>query len=358
MRQVTVLMRVAQIVPVTPAPSRIRAQEDYDSAIREIAMTLKRCTLAGVDEATPLFELAVISDLHPFVEWGLLFSPTKQGLRGRHPTVERIQRALRELPGYVNLSLHVREEGVPLLLGGEPLLASLFQQLRSRGGRVKLDCDFAERKVDRAALRRFLLDHADVKFITRHNEKNAPVTQSLAGVPNHCVLFEAATGSVGPGAWPAASPMSTCGYAGNLGPETLEKALPRIYEAAAHNEFWIELEGRLRDPNDRFDLRAARTCLEIVGSEMTERMQMPKNHPRRRQCELIDLVSLTRENDIAGEFEIMLRRLVEATADVLDPRVLDMRRKAQNLLRTKGTMSLLRPEEPIGQNLPERLTPG
>jgi hypothetical protein len=322
-------------------------------------MTLKFCTLAGVDDAAPLFELAVISDLHPYVEWGFLFSPGKQGLRGRHPTVERMQRALRELPGYVNLALHIRDEGVPLLLGGEPVLAGLFQQLRARGGRIQLACDFAERKVDRAVLRRFFLDHPDVRFITRHDEKNAAVTLALADVPNHSVLFDVVRGgNIGPTAWPAASPAASCGYVGNLGPETLEKALPRIYEAAGPSEFWIEMEGSLRDPNDRFDLRAARQCLEIVGAEMTERLQMPRQHPRRRQYELIDLVSLTHESTSDGEFEIMLRRLVEATAEVLDPRVLEVRRRAQNLLRTKGTMSLLRADESTTQKSQGRLPSG
>lgn len=321
-------------------------------------MTLKRCTLSGVDEATPLFELAVISDLHPFVEWGFLYAPGKQGTRGRHPSMERIQRAFQELPAYVNLALHVRGEGVARLLDAEPMITRLFQQLRARGGRVQLDCDFAEWAADRAPLDRFMLDRPDVKFTTRHSARNAPVTQALVGVPNHCVVFDAASGSIGPGTWPAASPMTACGYAGNLGPETLEKALPHIYAAAGHNDFWIELEGSLRDPNDRFDLSAARRCLEIVGTEMSERMQMPRMHPRRRQCELIDLVSLTRENPSEGEFELMLMRMVDATGDVLDPRVLEMRRRALTLLKTKGTMSLLRPADVAAPKAPERWTAG
>ena len=312
-------------------------------------MTLKRCALAGVDEATPLFELAVISDLHPFVEWGFLFSPGKQSNRGRYPSVQRIQRAFRELPAYANLSLRICDEGVQQLLREEPVLTGLFDQIRARGGRVQLDGDFSNGKVDRAELLVFLLKHPDVKFITRHNEKNAAVTLALIGLKNHFVLYDTSQGrEIGPENWPAAPSMGFFGYAGGLGPETLEKSLPRIYKAAGHSEFWIELEGRLRDPNDRFDLRAARACLEIIGSEMAERMQLPKNHPRRRQFELSDLVTLTREGaSQENEFEVMLQRLVNATSNVLDPRVLDVRRKAESLLRDKGRMGLLRVDEPV-----------
>lgn len=318
-------------------------------------MTLKRCSLAGVDDSTPLFELAVLSDLHPFAEWGFLYSPGRQGQRGRHASVERIQRALRELPGYVKIALHLRDEGVNQLLRDEAPASNLLTWLRARGGRVVLDGDLAARGVERAALRRFFVDRPDITFITRHDERNAAFTLALAGVQNHAVLLQPLDRTApGPLAWPVAPGSVACGYAANLGPETLGKALPGLYQAAGGNDFWIELEDRIRDPDDRFDLHAARACLEIVGSELSERRQAPRTHPRRRQCELSDLVGLTHDEAAASEFEIMLQRLVDATGDVLDPHVLEMRRKAENLLRTRGSMSLMRPPGGGGGSFQDR----
>ena len=83
-------------------------------------MALKLCNLVGADETTPLFELAVISDLFPYAGWGFLYSPRRQGSPGRYPSTERIRRAFKELPRYVRTSLHVCGEGVTDLLNGEP----------------------------------------------------------------------------------------------------------------------------------------------------------------------------------------------------------------------------------------------
>jgi hypothetical protein len=310
-------------------------------------MTLKRCTLAGVDEATPLFELAVISDLHSFAEWAFLYDPGKHGARGRYPTVERMQRAFRELPIYVNLALHVRDTGVAQLLDGEAVVTDLMRQIQSRGGRMQLDCDFAEDRCDLRALRALAQEHPAINFVIRHNERYAAVNASLTGVQNCSVLYDVTRArGFHAEAWPPAPSTVRCGYAGGLGPETLAKALPAIFQAAGHADFWIEMEDQLRDGNDRFDLSAARRCLEIAGAEMAERMQMPRQHPRRRQVELDSLVGLTRDAGTRSEFEVMLEQFVEATRDVLDPRVLDLRRKAEQLLATQGAASRVRGAEP------------
>jgi hypothetical protein len=306
-------------------------------------MALKICSLVGADETTPLFELAVISDLYPYAEWGFLYSPRRQGSPGRYPSVARIERAFKELPSYVRLALHVCGEGVTDLLADEAVVASLVSRLAARGGRVQLNFNGVE--VDRVWLREYLLAHPDIPFITAHNSRTAAITLSLAGVANHAVLFDNSleTG-ISPVVWQKAMPGANCGYAGGLGPETIEKVLPDIYAAAGHADFWISMSGKLRDQNDRFDVRAARNCLELVGFELLERLEMPKTHPRRRQCELIDLFDsgLTRENEAGAEFEMMLQHMVHVTENSLDPNVQDMRRKAENLLLRQGNVSLLR----------------
>jgi hypothetical protein len=203
--------------------------------------------------------------------------------------------------------------------------------------------------IERAALRSFILDRPELTFLTRHNERNGAYTLALAGVGNHAVLLDPLPRQdLGPMAWPIAPGHQPCGYAASVGPETLGKVLGPLYEAAGAADFWIELEDRLRDPDDRFDLRAARACLELIEADLTERRQPPRAHPRRRQCELSDLVGLTHDEAAAGEFEVMLQRLVDATAEVLDPHVLDLRRKAEALLRARGSMGLLRPGQAAG----------
>src|SRR5882757_7463136 len=323
-------------------------------------MPLSRCSLTGVDDTTPLVELVAVSDLYPFVEWGFLSSPKRQGTRGRYPSVARLRRAFKELPSMVRVALHVCGNGVSQLLGGESVVSGLFEQARTRGGRVQLNFEASGGEVDVAKLRAFMLARPDVTFITQHNDDNARVTAALADVPNHAVLLDASLGhDLAPGLWPAALPSVRCGYAGGLGPDKLAQALPRIYGAAGDTDFWIEMGGRLRDADDRFDAHAARQCLDIVGSDLTQRPVIPPPRPRRRQCELIDLVDsgLTREDGAERDFETMLRQLVHATRDSLDPDVATVRRRAENLLLRKGSATPLRTDASVPPMATKRPSP-
>jgi hypothetical protein len=303
-------------------------------------MPLSNCSLTGIDEATPLVELAVVSDMYPYAEWGFLYSPARQGTPGRYPSVARIQRAFRELPPYVRVALHVCGSGTGQLLDGEPAICGLVEQVRARGGRVQLNFDLAEGNVDLGRLRQFMLARPDLGFITQQNENNKPVIQALAGVANHAILFDSSSGrGISPQAWQSATESVLCGYAGGLGPENLGRQLPRIYDAAGKAEFWIAMEARLRDEHDRFSMPLARKCLEIVSAEASERLDLPAPRPLRRRCEPLALIdSGLMRNDDVREFELMLRSLIRATRDVVDPKVLDARRMAESLLLRKGTM--------------------
>jgi hypothetical protein len=308
-------------------------------------MPMSSCSLTGIDETTPLVELAVVSDMYPYAEWGFLYSPKLQGTPGRFPSVGRIQRALKELPRYVRFALHVCGAGVAQLLDGEPIVSGLVEGLRTRGGRVQLNFETPRSDVDLDRLRQFMLKRPDIVFITQHNESNRAVVQALAGVANHAVLFDDSHGrGVAPQAWQRAFGSVPCGYAGGLGPENLGQQLPRIYEAAGKATFWIDMEERLRDEHDRFSMPLARKCLEIVSAEASERMDFPAPRPLRRRCEPIELIDsgLMRDADSAREFEVMLHRLLRATRDVLDPEVMDVRRMAESLLLRRGTMPLVR----------------
>jgi hypothetical protein len=308
-------------------------------------MPLTNCSLIGIDEATPLVELAVVSDMYPYAEWGFLYSPKRQGTPGRYPSVARIQRAFKELPAYVRVALHVFDSGIHQLFDGEPVVSGLLDQVRKRGGRVQLNFDGAATGFEPDRLQDFLLVRPDVVFITPHSASG--VTRALAGVDNHAVLLDTSPGrDVTPQAWPSPIQSMLCGYTGGLGPENLAQQLPRIYEVVGKAEFWINLESRLRDEHDRFSMSYARKCLQIVSAEASERLDFPAPRPLRRRCEPIELIDsgLIRNDDNAREFETMLRLLVRATRDVADPRVVDARSMAETLLLRKGTLSPPRDE--------------
>jgi len=304
-------------------------------------MALRMCSLAGVDETTPLFELAVVSDLYGFAEWAFLYSPDRPRPPGRYPSVARLQRALGELPRYVRLALHISGAAVGDLLAGEPVVSGLVKQVGARSGRVQLDLTEADAAFDGVRLREFMLQQSDVAFITLHDAKNPGLSALLAGVPNHAVLFDTPpVRGAKDRSWPEAEDTKCRGYAGGLGIETLERELPRIYAAAGQADFWIGLGDLVRDQNDRFDVHAARHCLELVALELSNRIELPRQHPRRRQCELIDLfdAGLTDERESVLDFEMMLQHMVHASRDTLDPNLMEIRRKAEVLLLRKGNV--------------------
>lgn len=73
-----------------------------------------------------------------------------------------------------------------------------------------------------------------------------------------------------PQTWPFAIPTVYCGYAGGLGPETLEQEITRIEQVAEHATIWIDMERRVRSLDDQqFDLAKVEACLRIASGWVT-----------------------------------------------------------------------------------------
>lgn len=218
---------------------------------------LKTITLTGVDDFTSLPALEQISELHPYVEWGFLYSPKQQGLPGRYPSVATLQQAFIKLPHHMKVALHVCGSGVPNLLQGEPVVTQLVELISYRGGRVQLNFNASriESKFTLDEVRLCLERYPSVHFITQYNDANTPVHQALSGCANHAVLFDASGGQgKSPEGWAKPLDGVHCGYAGGLGPDNLAAELLKIQSAADTRPYWVDMEGKLRDQDDRFDL--------------------------------------------------------------------------------------------------------
>ena len=75
-------------------------------------------------------------------------------------------------------------------------------------------------------------------------------------------LFDASGGrGLEPLEWPKHLQDWTCGYAGGLGPGNLRRELPRIAAAAGPFPYWIDMESKLRDDEDRFWIGLARLAM-------------------------------------------------------------------------------------------------
>lgn len=230
---------------------------------------LTHITLTGVDERTNLVALEALSERYPLVEWGILYSPKRQGQGGRYPSVALIERILATHAPASRLALHICGSGVQNLLDAAPCEIGLVRAVEARGGRVQLNFNQTADGLNLDAMAALLDRFQTVPFITQHNHGNSAVWTRLSAHTNHRVLFDASGGrGVEPESWPVPIPNVLCGYAGGLGPDNLHEALPAISAAAQSLPFWIDMEGKLRTEEDVFDLTLAESALKAASNAL------------------------------------------------------------------------------------------
>lgn len=255
-------------------------------------MRIERVTMTGADDRTDPLALLDLSRRYPFVEWGVLFSEGRSGTP-RYPGADWIS---------VLLSLASYREGAHFaahLCGGtmrrfmeafgptpepnhdawlSPFGLTLVEY-DSFFGRTQVNFDQGREGFDEARLAT-LIQRWKVRtrgeLITQHNAGNAdiwPVLQSAdrsdGRTGRHQLLMDASGGrGASPEAWPRPIAGVFCGYAGGLGPDTVLTDLHRIAEVVGDGVIWIDMEGRLRDAADRFDLDRVELVLRAVADRL------------------------------------------------------------------------------------------
>ncbi len=225
-------------------------------------------TLTGADDSTPqeaLWRLAKTSDFdtdkQPEIEFGILYSASNQGI-GRYPSFEWIEKLTEKInaetgPGF---ALHVCGRAVRDFLAG----SGHVSEVASAFDRVQINfrsIDFTLTEIADCIRR-----NPSKTIITQHNEANRHLFQGLLNLGNHAVLFDESGGrGKSPGTWDGSLVAVDCGYAGGLGPDNLAAELPKIHAAADGMPYWVDMEGKLRNEHDQFDLKLAQQCLAIAG---------------------------------------------------------------------------------------------
>lgn len=236
---------------------------------------LSACTLTGVDEWTDLDRMAWLSRRYPFVEWGVLYSPGRQGQENRYPVIGGERWTALRASRSCSLALHVCGVGVSEVIGAS---AQWLETWLSGFGRVQLNLRgdrFATEDIA-AAVKKIRGNEGQRRVVLQLNSVNRGLCDELNGVTGLEMLWD---GSGGRGvlakswaSWgdPAHATVSQCpwGYAGGLGPQNISEELPKIIKAAGGRAFWIDMEQSLRDEQDRFDLARAEEVLEQVQVTM------------------------------------------------------------------------------------------
>lgn len=238
--------------------------------------TLNRVTLTGADDSIYLAALVDLSDEFPFVEWGILVSQSQMG-RPRFPSlgwISQLNDVLTAHPSMI-VSLHVCGRWVREICKGNwsPFVSSVGPivdvarrvQLNFHAYAHLLSPGFTAEAIRAAEVPGWqIIFQCDA--VNDHLASNA-YDDGLDAVP----LYDRSGGAgIVPGEWPVAMTGIYSGYAGGLGPDNLCNQIPKI-EAAARGPHWIDMETKIRSPDDRqFDLAACRIVLEYLAPLIAE----------------------------------------------------------------------------------------
>lgn len=217
-------------------------------------------TFTGADERTDLQALLDLAS-DPLVEIGLLYS-ANPGERNRYPSMPWLLKAaslISQNGGRVAIHICGMKAREQLLMGDLALLTGHVSRVQVNGVVTPDEARAAARLVP--------------ELITQHTERNASLAR--VSIPNHSVLVDNSGGrGISPLFWsrPEVGAGKPFGFAGGLGPENLAQEMPRISEAIGPYmaTSWIDMEGKLRDEGDWFDIERARTCLQTFRRGHTD----------------------------------------------------------------------------------------
>lgn len=225
-------------------------------------------TLTGLDASTDLSRALALSQRHPLLEWGILLGGTETP---RYPSISFIEQWARHAHQQgVSTAMHLCGKFARAWIDNDPAIVDLSRQF----GRIQVNVVASRIDVDRLVAAIESGRHPNV--ITQHNDANITITQRLATHPAHSILFDASGGrGVGPTSWPDPIEGKVCGYAGGLGPSNVAGELDQIAQRVGTRPFWIDMEGKVRTPEDILDLDACAAVLAEVDRWVSQSRPSP-----------------------------------------------------------------------------------
>ena len=260
--------KMSDLPPLAPT-SRRESGAGSEGSDRELyggkGMSLDRVTITGADDMTGIDEMLRISAGFPFVEWGILASPTRQGT-SRYPSREWCSslRGCQRSNGKLNLSMHICGGWARKIFNGTidwsdlPDLEFSCKRIQingSTGVNAEGMCYPAGRyHPKKQVIVQYPAARYYMKLARSYGMDCVPLVDESGG-----------TGAVGMDKWEPFEAVDYVGYAGGIGPENVVEALAGIKRKG---RFWIDMESRVRDENDVLDFDKVNRVLEACAREM------------------------------------------------------------------------------------------
>jgi phosphoribosylanthranilate isomerase len=237
-------------------------------------MKIKTVTITGADDNTDIDFLIETHRLYPFVEFGILFSPSRQGT-SRYPSLQWVKflqekvlcHCMRKTPK-PKLSAHLCGNYTHEYLTKGYLTSAIkdLGDIMTGNSFSRYQLNFNSTK--NPACKEFIdsLGRCTTNQILQFNKANYDLCQKVIEInnPNIHFLYDGSGGrGVLPENWQGVVPNHFTGYAGGLNPDNLEEALININKAVGDNEIWIDTETGVRT-DDKLDLEKVVKFLEIA----------------------------------------------------------------------------------------------
>lgn len=215
-------------------------------------MKIQRVTITGADDRTKHSDLIEISKKYPFVEWGILFSPTRN-ITGepRYPTldwVKKLMKATKDLN--MQFSAHLCGGYTKELLdtGSNDLAIENLESVGDMFKRAQLNFNASKHTVS-PQFYNFLKTHtSEIDFIIQANNANHGVCGKIIDmkIPVHFLYDGSGGRGITPTTWKQPIPNHFTGYSGGLAVYNLKDNLDLISKEADF-DFLLNNPGHHKD---------------------------------------------------------------------------------------------------------------
>lgn len=244
---------------------------------------LRALGFCGADDSVHPNMLGIISQAYPFVEFGVLFRPDKEG-EPRYATTEWIQRLSRvaNKSSGMKLAAHLCGSRVNQVLEGNDIFLSTlptlgFQRVQINATAVN-GVDTSRLKESVPALAALIQKYPNLEFILQKNDETQPLWQGLLDstvcggavgclAENVSMLVDESKGTgVLASSWPCPPDAYKIGYAGGIGPGNIQNVLSHVMKAAQGTPVWIDMESSLRSIKNDKDIFDLDKCYEVIDA--------------------------------------------------------------------------------------------
>jgi hypothetical protein len=263
---------------------------------------LRALGFCGVDDSIHPHQLAMYSQWYPFIEWGILFRPDKEGTP-RYASPKWVQQlvTVARYPGSrLQLAAHLCQDRVHQVLEGDDSFVLLLQEWGFQ--RIQINAT-AVNGVDTSRLAEsipvvlnLIQKYPKLEFILQKNDETQPLWQGILNMeenndqiitlkcgpkgglpPNMSMLLDESKGTgVLATSWPSPPLQYQIGYAGGIGPSNIDHVLQQVLLVAKGRTVWIDMESRLRSNKNDEDVFDLDKCHEVILSVCRNKLH---SHP-------------------------------------------------------------------------------